>query len=77
MDADFTWNASYEATFQQVRQAIVSNTTLRYFDPLLLVTIQLDGSQVGLGAARLQNNKPIAFASKALTDAECRYANRG
>ena len=74
-DADFTWNASYEAAFQQVKQAIVSNTTLRYFDPSLPVTIQVDASQVGLGAALLQDNKPIAFASKALTDAECRNAN--
>ena len=74
-DANFTWNASYEATFQQVKQAVISDTTLRYFNPLLPVTIQVNASQVGLGAALLQDNKPIAFASKALTDAECRYAN--
>ena len=74
-DADFTWNASYEATFEWVKQAIISDTTLRYFDPSLPVTIQVDASQVGLGAALLQNNKPVAFASKALTNAECRIAN--
>ena len=74
-DADFTWNASYETTFEQVKEAVVSNTTLRYFDPSLPVTIQVNASQVGLGAALLQNNKLIAFASKALTDAECTYAN--
>ena len=71
-DADFTLNASYETAFEQVKQAIVSNTTLRYFDPSLPVTIQVDASQVGLGAALLQKNKPVAFASKALTDAEYR-----
>ena len=74
-DANFTWNASYETAFEWVKQAVISNTTLRYFDPSLPVTIQVDASQVGLGAALLQNNKPIAFASKALTDAECRYAS--
>ena len=74
-DADFTWNASYESAFEQVKQAVISNTTLRYFNPSLPMTIQVDASQVGLGAALLQNNKPIAFASKALNDAECRYAN--
>ena len=74
-DADFTWNTSYEAAFQQVKQAVISNTTLKYFDPLLPVTIQVHASQVGLGAALLQDNKPIAFTSKALTDAECRYTN--
>ena len=39
------------------------------------MTIEVDASQVGLGAALLQDNKPIAFTSKALTNAECRYAN--
>ena len=74
-DANFTWNASYESTFEQIKEAVVSDTTLRYFDPSLPVTIQVDASQVGLGAALLQNGKPIAFASKALTKTKCRYAN--
>ena len=39
------------------------------------MTIKVDASQVGLGAALLQNGKPIAFASKALNETECRYAN--
>ena len=39
------------------------------------MTIQVDASQVGLGAALLQNGKPVAFASKALTETESQYAN--
>ena len=74
-DANFTWNASYEAAFEQVKQAVISDTTLRYFDPSLPVAIQVDTSQVCLGAALLQNNKPVAFTSNALTDAEHRYMN--
>ena len=37
------------------------------------MTIQVNASQAGLGTALLQNGKPVAFASKALTDS--RYAN--
>ena len=74
-DTDFTWNHTYNATFQWVKEAVVSNTTLRYFDPSLPMTIQVDASQVGLGAALLQNSKPIAFASKALTETKCWYVN--
>ena len=74
-DTAFTWNYTYDATFQHVKDAVISNTTLRYFDPSLPVTIQVDASQVGLGVALLQNKKPIAFASKALTKTECFYAN--
>ena len=49
--------------------------TLTYFDPSKPSVIQVDASMRGLGAALLQDNKPIAFASKALKDAETRYAN--
>ena len=75
MDTGFTWNSTYDATFQWVKEAVISDTTLRYFNPSLPMTIQVDASQVGLGAALLQNGKPIAFASKALTETECQYAN--
>ena len=74
-DKDFSWNHTYDITFEWVKEAVISDTTLRYFNPLLPVTIQVDASQVGLGAALLQNGKPIAFASKALTETECQYAN--
>ena len=47
----------------------------QYFNPSLPVTIQVNASQVGLGAACLQNGKAIAFASKALTKTECQYTN--
>ena len=39
------------------------------------MTIQVDASQVGLGAALLQNGKPIAFVSKALTKTKHQYMN--
>ena len=74
-DTDFTWNCTYDATFQHVKDAVVSNTTLKYFNPSLPMSIQVDASQVGLDVALLQNNKPIAFASKAITETECCYAN--
>ena len=69
-DTHFNWNHTYDTAFEQIKEAVISDTTLRYFDPSLPVTIQVDASQVGLGAALLQNGKPIAFASKALTETE-------
>ena len=74
-DTDFTWNHTYDAAFQHVKDAVISYTTLQYFDPSLPMTIQVDGSQVDLGAVLLQNHKPISFASKALTEIECCYTN--
>ena len=63
-DTDFSWNRSYDIAFEQIKEAVVSDTTLRYFDPSLPVTIQVDASQVGLGAALLQNGKPIASTAR-------------
>ena len=37
--------------------------------------LQCDASLKGLGTCILQDNKPIAFTSKSLTDTETRYAN--
>ena len=65
-DTDFIWNCTYDATFQQVKEAVVSDTTIKYFDPSLLVTIQVDASQVGLGAALLQNGKPWLLPARPL-----------
>ena len=70
-DADFSWNRTYDTGFEQIKEAVISDTTIRYFDPSLPMTIQVDASQVGLGAALLQNGKSIAFASKALTETKC------
>ena len=39
------------------------------------VTIQVDASGKGLGATLIQDDGPIAFASKALTPTEQHYAN--
>ena len=54
---------------------VCEDTTLRYFDPKKPVVIQVDASGKGLGAALIQDEGPVAFASKALTPTEQRYAN--
>ena len=50
-------------------------TTPTYFDLTKSMVIQTDASEYGLGAALLQDGRPIAFAFKALTDVETRCAN--
>ena len=72
------WNPSTDAAFHILKQWIYSTllkTTLAYFDCRKPVVIQTDASQYCLGAALLQDGRPIAFASKTITDTETRYAN--
>ena len=46
----------------------------RYYNLSDEVTLQFDASKSGLGAALLQNGQPFAYASRALTAAETRFA---
>ena len=74
-DAEFSWEASYQTAFQCVKDADVSDPTLQYFDSSCPITVQVDATQVGHGAALLQDNKLVTFANKALTEVEHHYAN--
>ena len=72
------WTPSTDSAFQQLKQWICKTllkTTLAYYNRSQPLSIQTDASEYGLGAALLQNNRPIPFASKTLTDVETRYAN--
>ena len=50
-------------------------TILSYYDCAKPLILQTNASEYGLSTALIQNNRPIAFASKTLTDVETRYAN--
>jgi hypothetical protein len=53
---------------------VCTSPVLKYYDPKEELTLQCNASLTGLGASLLQNGQPIAFASRALTDVETRYA---
>ena len=70
----FEWMEPQERAFCKVKEILSKHSALAYFDVAKPVTISCDASQSGLGAAILQDDKPVAFASRALTEAETRYA---
>ena len=57
-----------------MQRLVTEAPVLRCYDPSLYLTIQCVASQSGLGAAILQNGKPIEYASRSLDDTETRYA---
>ena len=73
-NVDFAWNPSHSKAFEKVKLLICTTTTKAYYDRNEPVVLHVDASIKGLGAALFQNNKPIAFASKALTPAVTRYS---
>ena len=74
-DAEFQWTEMHQKAIELVKASICKETMLAYFDRDKESLVQVDASGRGLGAVFLQDKKPIAYASKSLTDAEKRYAN--
>ena len=66
----FEWLPCHREAFDNVKDMISEDTKLAYLDTQKPVILQVDASQHGLGAALIQQGKPIAFASKALTKTE-------
>ena len=56
-----------------MKQEISSAWVLAYYNPKKQTMLQTDASMKGLGACLLQEDKPVYFASKALTDAQRGY----
>ena len=50
-----------------------SAPVLRFYDVNESATLSLDASSTGLGAVLLQNDQPVASASKALAETQMRY----
>ena len=72
----WNWTADCKQAFNQAKQALSSSTVLVHYDPLRLAG---DGSAYSIGAVILHilpdgSERPIAFASRALSDSERNYA---
>ena len=67
-DSVFPWGPEHQKAFNNVKEAITAASTLAYFDSSKPVTIQTDASNRGIGATLLQNGRPVAYASKSLTE---------
>ena len=74
-NAEFEWSANQQPAFNKIKELICQETTLSYFNPEKETVVQVDACTYRPGAALLQDGKPIAFASKSLTETESRYAN--
>ena len=66
---------SKKLPFKKIIQNLVTEApVLSYYNPSSDLAIQCDASQKGLGAALLQDQKPVVYASHALTETETCYA---
>ena len=74
-DVPFLWQEDHEEVFQSLKSEISKGACLRYYKPNAPTVLEVDASGKGLGACLLQDGKPIAFASKSLSEAQSNYSN--
>ena len=74
-DSDFIWTASHTKAFACSKDTLLSCATLTYYDDEKPCTIQVDASNVGVGATLIQEDKVIEYHSCALTSTQQCYSN--
>ena len=73
-DAAFIWSNTHESAFNAAKELISRATALRYYDPSLPVTLQVDASEDAIGGVLLQQDQPVCFTSHTLSNTEKQYA---
>ena len=69
----FHWGPEHQESFNILKKELVRAPVLAYYNPRKETILQTDASTKGLGACLLQDDKPIYFASKALTEMQRGY----
>ena len=74
-EVEWAWESEQQNAFEAIKQVITTLPVLAYFDKTKKHTIQSDAPKKGLGAALLQESKPVMYMSRALTETEQRYSD--
>ena len=69
----FNWGQEHQAAFKQMKHEIVRAPILAYYNPKKETVLQTDAGVKGFGACLLQDQKPVYFTSKALTETHHGY----
>ena len=72
-DVEWSWGEAQDKALKKLKKLLTVSPILAYYDRKSELIIQCDASQFGIGAALMQNGKPLAYASHALMDTESRY----
>ena len=71
---EWHWGPEQEESFETLKQMAINAPVLVYYDGSKPLTLTVDSSSKGLGAAIVQEGKPIAYASSALTTTQKNYS---
>ena len=72
------WTETHQNCFDKLKEALTTTNVLAHFDPNMPIGLACDASAVGIGAVIYHkypdgSERPIAYASKTLSDSERNY----
>ncbi|KAI8116310.1 Transposon Tf2-6 polyprotein [Lucilia cuprina] len=70
----FYWDTVHQQSFDHLKQMISKPPVLKLYDVNKDVKLQVDSSSYAMGAVLLQDDQPVAYASKSLTESQSRYS---
>jgi hypothetical protein len=73
-NVDWLWSKEHDDSFCELKKILVSDPVLQYYDVSKPVKLSVDASKDALGAVLLQNDLPVAYASKSMTSTQTMYA---
>ena len=73
-DVEFEWSEEQNKAMDEIKRLVTTAPVLAYYDTKKELVIQCGASSKGLGGVFLQEEKPLSYASRALSTTECEYA---
>ena len=72
---NFSWNVACDSAFLNLKKLILSEPVIKLFEVNKRATLFTDASEEAIGAVLTQDDHPILYISRTLTEAERRYSN--
>ena len=89
-NSEYIWTAVHDKAFQELKDMVSEDCLIQFYNPHKPLFIECDASKQGIGCVMLQPDdnlaantvdgiptklRPVAYASKVLSEAEQNYAN--